>query len=63
MSLVCIDTSRTTCAPMFSNRSKSSISDAMDTPSRLISGVPMGRSIIAFMPCGPSVDSTAAASF
>jgi hypothetical protein len=31
-SLVCIETSRTTCAPMFSKRSKSSISLAMVTP-------------------------------
>ena len=31
--------------------------------SRLIKGVPIGRSIIAFMPIGPSVDSTAADSF
>ena len=47
---------------MFANRSKSSISEAIDTPSRLISGVPIGLSIIAFMPIGPSVDSTAALS-
>ena len=41
-SLVCIETSRTTCAPMFSNRSGSSISAAMLTPSRVIIGVPIG---------------------
>ena len=61
-SLVCIDTSRTTCAPMFSKRSCSSISEAMLTPSRVTIGVPIGRSIMAFMPLGPSVGSTAAAS-
>src|SRR6056297_448884 len=61
-SLVCIDTSRTTCAPMFSKRSLNSISDAILTPSRLMSGVPTGRSTIALSPFGPSVGSTAAAS-
>ena len=61
-SLVCIETSRTTCAPMFSKRSKSSISLAMVTPSRDTIGVPIGRSTIAFMPRGPRVASTAAAS-
>ena len=59
-SLVCIETSRATCAPMFSNRLGSSTSAAMLTPSRVISGVPTGRSIIAFRPLGPSVGSTAA---
>ena len=41
-SLVCIETSRTTCAPMFSKRLGSSISAAMLTPSRVIIGVPIG---------------------
>ena len=39
----------------------SSISEAMLTPSRVIIGVPIGRSIMAFRPLGPSVGSTAAA--
>jgi hypothetical protein len=47
---------------MFSKRSGSSISEAIDTPSRVMIGVRIGRSIMAFMPFGPSVGSTAAAS-
>ena len=61
--LASIDTSRTTCALMFSNRSNRWISEAIETASRLIKGVPIGRSIIAFLPIGPSVDSTAGDSF
>ena len=61
-SLVCFDTSRSTCAPMFSNGHASSISRAMLTPSREIIGVPIGRSMMAFIPFGPSVPRTARAS-
>src|SRR6202043_3612951 len=61
-SLVCFETSRSTCAPIFSNGHSSSISLAMMTPSREMIGVPIGRSMIAFMPFGPSVPRTALAS-
>ena len=47
---------------MFSNGHSSSISLAMLTPSRDTRGVPIGRSMIAFMPLGPSVPRTALAS-
>ena len=60
--LVCCETSRTTCAPMFSNGHSSSISWAMLTPSRETIGVPTGRSMMAFIPLGPSVPRTAFAS-
>src|SRR6476661_2143906 len=58
-SLVCFETSRTICAPMFSNGSSSSISEAIETPSRETIGVPSGRSMTAFMPLGPKVPLTA----
>src|SRR6516225_2896080 len=58
-SLVCFETSRTICAPMFSNGSSSSISAAIETPSRETIGVPSGRSMTAFMPLGPRVPLTA----
>ena len=61
-SLVCLETSRTTWAPMFSNRHGNSTSSAMLTPSRETIGVPIGRSMIAFMPLGPSVPCTASVS-
>src|SRR5229473_5491327 len=61
-SLVCFETSRSTCAPIFSNGHSSSISLAMLAPSREMIGVPIGRSMIAFMPFGPSVPRTALAS-
>src|ERR1700741_2230141 len=58
-SLVCFETSRTICAPMFSNGSSSSISESIETPSRETIGVPSGRSMTAFMPLGPKVPLTA----
>src|SRR5690554_5757785 len=54
-------TSLTSCAPMFSKRSFSSISLATETPSLVISGAPKLRSIRTLRPFGPSVDLTASA--
>src|SRR5690554_7564313 len=54
-------TSLTSCAPMFSKRSFSSISLATDTPSLVISGAPKLRSISTLRPFGPRVDLTASA--
>src|SRR5690606_36038441 len=54
-------TSLTSCAPMFSKRSFSSISLATETPSLVISGAPKLRSIRTLRPFGPRVDLTALA--
>src|ERR671938_127428 len=55
-------TSRTICAPMFSNLSSSSISFATVTPSLLILGAPKLFSSTTLRPLGPSVTFTALAS-
>src|SRR5258706_5360989 len=52
----------TTCAPMFSRRSFSSISFATETPSFVMVGAPKLRSISTLRPLGPSVTFTASAS-
>ncbi len=52
-------TSFTSCAPMFSNLSLSSISLATDTPSLVIVGAPKLFSSTALRPLGPSVALTA----
>src|SRR5487761_2331402 len=54
-------TSFTICAPMFSNRSLSSISLATDTPSLVIVGAPKLRSRTTLRPLGPRVILTALA--
>ncbi len=51
----------TTCAPMFSKRSFSSISLATDTPSLVMVGAPKLRSISTLRPFGPRVTFTASA--
>ncbi|GJE35832.1 hypothetical protein LDDCCGHA_6053 [Methylobacterium oxalidis] len=61
MSLVFEATSRTICAPMFSNRSESSISLATVTPSLVMRGAPKLFSITTLRPLGPSVTFTASA--
>ena len=58
-SLVFDATSRTSCAPMFSNLSSSSISLATDTPSLVMVGAPNDLSITTLRPFGPSVTLTA----
>ena len=60
-SLVLVETSRTSCAPMFSNGSSSSISLAMVTPSLVISGAPNFLSSTTLRPLGPSVTLTVSA--
>src|SRR5918996_830914 len=55
-------TSRSICAPMFSNLSKSSISLATVTPSLEMRGAPNDLSMITLRPLGPSVTLTASAS-
>ena len=55
-------TSCTICAPMFSNRSLSSISFATETPSLVIVGAPKLRSSTTLRPLGPRVTLTALAS-
>src|SRR6516162_6165722 len=55
-------TSRSICAPMFSNLSSSSISLATVTPSLVTTGEPKLFSMITFRPFGPSVTFTALAS-
>ena len=55
-------TSFTICAPMFSNRSLSSISFATETPSLVIVGAPKLRSSTTLRPLGPRVTLTALAS-
>src|SRR5246127_4511227 len=52
-------TSRTICAPMFSNLSSSSISFATVTPSLLMRGAPKDLSSTTLRPLGPSVTRTA----
>src|SRR5271165_4016182 len=60
--LLCFEaTSRTICAPMFSNLSASSISLATVTPSLLTRGAPHDFSITTLRPLGPSVTLTALA--
>ena len=61
-SLVLVATSLTSCAPMFSNGSSSSISRAMLTPSLVIVGAPNDFSNTTFRPFGPRVTFTASAS-
>ena len=60
-SLVFVATSFTSCAPMFSNASASSISFAIVTPSFVISGAPKDLSRTTFLPFGPSVTLTVSA--
>src|SRR5512137_316810 len=54
-------TSLTSCAPMFSNLSSSSISLATVTPSLVMSGEPKDLSMTTLRPLGPRVTLTAAA--
>src|SRR5438552_17589504 len=54
-------TSRTICAPMFSNLSSSSISLATVTPSLVMRGAPNDLSSTTLRPLGPSVTRTALA--
>ena len=61
-SLVLVATSLTSCAPMFSTASSSSISLAMVTPSLVISGAPKDLLSRTFLPFGPSVILTVSAS-
>src|SRR5437868_10916660 len=61
MSLVFEATSRTICAPMFSNLSLSSISLATVTPSLVIRGAPKLLSMTTLRPLGPKVTFTASA--
>src|SRR4029077_17470939 len=60
-SLVFCATSRTICAPMFSNLSSSSISLATVTPSLVMRGGPNDFSMTTLRPLGPSVTFTALA--
>ena len=60
-SLVFEATSRTICAPMFSNLSASSISLATVTPSLVMRGAPNDLSRTTLRPFGPSVTLTALA--
>ncbi len=62
-SLVLVATSFTSCAPIFSNASSSSISLAMVTPSLVISGAPKDLSKTTFLPFGPKVTRTVSASW
>src|ERR1700733_4526774 len=59
MSEVLDATSRTICAPMFSNLSESSISLATMTPSLVMRGAPNDLSSTTLRPFGPSVTLTA----
>ena len=61
MSEVFEATSRTICAPMFSNLSSSSISLATVTPSLVMRGAPNDLSSTTLRPFGPSVTFTALA--
>ena len=61
MSLVLEATSRSICAPMFSNLSESSISLATETPSLVTRGAPKALSMTTLRPLGPSVTRTASA--
>ena len=60
-SLVLVETSLTSCAPIFSNGSLSSISLAIVTPSLVISGAPYFLSRTTFLPLGPNVILTVSA--
>ena len=60
-SLVFDATSRTSCAPMFSNLSSTSISFAMVTPSLTMLGLPNFFSRTTLRPFGPRVTLTASA--
>src|SRR5690242_1096519 len=60
-SLFLLATSRTICAPMFSNLSASSISLATVTPSFVMRGAPKLLSSTTLRPFGPSVTFTASA--
>src|SRR5580704_3208966 len=60
-SLVFEATSRTICAPMFSNLSESSISLATVTPSLVMRGAPNDLSSTTLRPFGPNVTLTASA--
>ena len=60
-SLVLEATSRTICAPIFSNLSASSISLATVTPSLVVRGAPKLLSITTLRPLGPRVTCTASA--
>ena len=62
ISLVRIATSRTICAPMFSNGSASSTDLATMTPELTIAGAPKSRCSSTVRPRGPSVSFTASAS-
>ena len=62
ISLVREATSRSSWAPMFSNRSSSSIDLATTTPEFTICGGPYSRSSTTVRPRGPSVTFTASAS-
>ena len=61
-SFVFVATSLTSCAPIFSKASSSSISLAIVTPSFVISGAPNFLSRTTFLPLGPSVILTVLAS-
>ena len=61
-SLVLVETSFTSCAPMFSKGSGSSISFAIVTPSLVMRGAPYFLSSTTFLPLGPSVILTVSAS-
>jgi hypothetical protein len=60
-SFVAVATSRTSCAPWFSNTSSTSISRAIVTPSFVIVGAPNLLSNTTYRPFGPSVTLTASA--
>ena len=62
-SFVFVATSFTSCAPIFSKASSSSISFAIVTPSFVISGAPYDLSRTTFLPFGPSVTLTVSASW
>ena len=61
-SLVFVATSLTSCAPMFSTGSESSISFAIVTPSLVIVGAPNDLAITTLRPLGPRVTLTVSAS-
>ena len=61
-SLVLVATSLTSCAPMFSKGSSSSMSLAMVTPSLVMRGAPNFLSSTTFRPLGPKVILTVSAS-
>ncbi len=61
-SFVFVATSFTSCAPIFSNASSSSISFAIVTPSFVMSGAPNDLSRTTLRPFGPNVTRTVSAS-